>query len=211
VTFRGRHAKRKRFEYHTLPGARLLDLVVRHVLPKGFRRARNFGFLHPNSKRAIVVLQWRFGRNPKHLIAHLKPRPPLACLCCGADMIIVQTGLLPQPPRAPVIPNLAANETPVMSPPRRAPSPGFRFPRADARARPEFGHHRPFKPSVPLNSPQWRVTTAARRDLRRHPRPAFSRPRKSYFLSPHSATIPGSSNKGFRSSLATLGRSNLIR
>jgi hypothetical protein len=34
---------------------------------------------------------------------------------------------------------------------------------------------------------------------------------KAIFYPPHSATIPGSSNKGFRSSLATLGRSNLIR
>lgn len=114
VTFRYRHAKRKRFEYRTLPGARFLALVLRHVLPKGFRRARNFGFLHPNSKRAIAVLQWLFGVDPKRLIAHLKPRPRLACPCCGADMVIVQTGLPPQPPRAPVIPNLAVSETPVM-------------------------------------------------------------------------------------------------
>jgi hypothetical protein len=26
------------------------------VLPKGFRRARNFGFLHPNCKRLIALL-----------------------------------------------------------------------------------------------------------------------------------------------------------
>jgi hypothetical protein len=95
-------------------------------LPKGFRRARHFGFLHPNSKRAIAVLQWLFGVDPKRLIAHLKPRPRLACPCGGADMVIVQTGLPPQPPRASVIPNLAAREIPVMQTPRRAPSPGFR-------------------------------------------------------------------------------------
>ncbi len=182
-----------------------------HVLSKGFRRARNFGFLHPNSKRAIAVLQWLFGLEPKRLIAHLKPRPRLACPCCGADMVIVQTGLPPQPPRAPVIPNLAASEIPVMSPPRRAPSPGCRLPRAEARARPEFGYQRPFRPSLQLNSRQWRVTTAARRGLGRHPSPGLPRPRKSYFLSSHSDTMPGSSNKRLRSSLAALGRSNLIR
>lgn len=114
VTFRYRHAKRKRFEYRTLPGARFLARVLRHVLPKGFRRARHFGFLHPNSKRAIAVRQWLFGVDPKRLIAHLKPRPRLACPCGGADRVIVQTGLSPQPPRVPVIPNLAASETPVM-------------------------------------------------------------------------------------------------
>ena len=26
-----------------------MRLVLQHVLPKGFRRARNYGFLHPNS------------------------------------------------------------------------------------------------------------------------------------------------------------------
>ncbi len=31
-------------------GAQFLWLVLQHVLPKGFRRARNFGFLHPNCK-----------------------------------------------------------------------------------------------------------------------------------------------------------------
>ncbi|MDZ4811112.1 MAG: hypothetical protein SGI99_00670 [Pseudomonadota bacterium] len=33
-----------------------LLLVLRHVLPKGFRRARIFGFLHPNLKRMIALL-----------------------------------------------------------------------------------------------------------------------------------------------------------
>ena len=114
VTFRYRHAKRKRFEYRSLPGARFLARVRRHVLPKGFRRARNFGFLHPNSKRAIALLQWLFGLDPKRLINTLRPRPRLTCPCCGADMIIVQTGLPPRPPRAPAIPSLAARATVVM-------------------------------------------------------------------------------------------------
>ena len=51
----------KRLEYRTLPGARFLALVLQHVLPKGFRRTRNYGFLHSNSKtpdrRAAVALR----------------------------------------------------------------------------------------------------------------------------------------------------------
>jgi hypothetical protein len=31
-------------------------IIAYCVLPKGFRRARNFGFLHPNSKRLIALL-----------------------------------------------------------------------------------------------------------------------------------------------------------
>lgn len=91
VTFRFRHAKRKRFEYRTLPGAQFLALILLHVLPKGFRRARNFGFLHPNSKRLIALLHFLFGLNPKQALAHLKPRPGLRCPCCGGPMQIVKT------------------------------------------------------------------------------------------------------------------------
>ncbi len=39
-----------------MPGADFLWLILQHVLPKGFRRARNFGFLHPNCKRLIALL-----------------------------------------------------------------------------------------------------------------------------------------------------------
>jgi hypothetical protein len=48
VTFRYRHAKTGRMEQRMVAGADFLWLVLQHVLPKGFRRARNFGFLHPN-------------------------------------------------------------------------------------------------------------------------------------------------------------------
>lgn len=114
VTFRYRHAKRKRFEYRTLPGARFLALVLQHVLPKGFRRARNFGFLHPNSKRAIALLQWLFGLDPKRLIAQLRPRPQLKCPCCGAAMRIVQTRLPPHSPQPTLPPTLEAPEALAM-------------------------------------------------------------------------------------------------
>jgi len=33
-----------------------LWLVLQHVLPRGFRRARNYGFLHPNSKTLIKLI-----------------------------------------------------------------------------------------------------------------------------------------------------------
>ena len=46
VCFRYRHAKTTRIEQRTVSCAEFLWLVLQHVLPKGFRRARNFGFLH---------------------------------------------------------------------------------------------------------------------------------------------------------------------
>ena len=56
VSFRYRNAKTGRMEHRTVSGADFLWLVLQHVLPKGFRRARNFGFLHPNCKRLIALL-----------------------------------------------------------------------------------------------------------------------------------------------------------
>lgn len=94
VTFRYRDSKTKRFEYRRLPGAQFLALVLRHVLPRGFRRARNFGFLHPNSKRRIQVLQYLLGLDPNRAIAWVKQRPALQCPCCGAPMIIVKTRIV---------------------------------------------------------------------------------------------------------------------
>lgn len=95
VTFRYRDSKTKRIEYRTVSGARFLWLILQHVLPKGFRRARNFGFLHPNSKRLIALLQYLLGFDPNRALAWVKKRPQLTCRCCGAVMKIMRTRILP--------------------------------------------------------------------------------------------------------------------
>ena len=91
VTFRYRDAKTGRSEHRTVPGAQFLWLVLQHVLPKGFRRARNFGFLHPNCKRLIALLQVLLRFVPVRAADWVKPRPPILCTCCGAVMKIVRT------------------------------------------------------------------------------------------------------------------------
>ena len=63
------------------------------MLPKGFRRARNFGFLHPNCKRLIALLHLVLKFNPGRLMAWVKERAPILCTCCGALMVIVRTRL----------------------------------------------------------------------------------------------------------------------
>jgi hypothetical protein len=65
------------------------------VLPKGFRGARNFGFLHPNSKRLIGLLHYLLGLDSKQVLAGIKKRPALVCRCCGATMKILQTRMAP--------------------------------------------------------------------------------------------------------------------
>ena len=55
VTFRYQNSKTQQIEFKTVTGEAFLWRVLRHVLPRGFRRARNFGFLHPNSKHLIPL------------------------------------------------------------------------------------------------------------------------------------------------------------
>ncbi|EQD80343.1 putative transposase, partial [mine drainage metagenome] len=55
VTFRYQNSQTKQTETRTLSGVAFLRLVLQHILPKGYRRARNFGFLHPNSRLVQLV------------------------------------------------------------------------------------------------------------------------------------------------------------
>jgi len=91
VSFRYRNAKTGKMERRTVSGARFLWLVLQHVLPKGFRRARNFGFLHPNCKRLIALLHVLLRFDPGRATAWVKERAPILCSCCGAVMAIVKT------------------------------------------------------------------------------------------------------------------------
>ena len=91
MTFRYRDAKTGKSEHRTVPSAQFLWLVLQHVLPKGFRRARNFGLLHPNCKRLIALLQVLLRFVPIRAADWVKPRPRFLCTCCGAVMKIVRT------------------------------------------------------------------------------------------------------------------------
>jgi hypothetical protein len=86
VTFRYQNSETKQFETRTLPAVEFLRLILQHVLPKGFRRARNFGFLHPNSRLVrLVQLLKRVVVLPPQI------RPAVRCPCCGGAMKIVRT------------------------------------------------------------------------------------------------------------------------
>ena len=102
VTYRYQNCKTKRFEIRTVSGAHFLWLVLQHILPKGFRRAQNFGFLHPNSKQLIKVLHYLLKFDPTKLLAKIRQRPQLSCECCGAKMEIKRT-------RTPVINTVVGN------------------------------------------------------------------------------------------------------
>jgi len=105
VTFRYRDAKSGQHEVRTVSGPRFVWLVLQHVLPKGFRRARNFGFLHPNAKGLIALLQLLLKFDPAVALGWLKPRKTMCCRACGAPMKIVRTRIKPgvesRPPSKP--------------------------------------------------------------------------------------------------------------
>jgi len=88
VTFRYQNSKTKQMEYKTVSGEKFLWQLLQHVLPKGFRRARNFGFLHPNSKRLIQVLQLICKLDPNRALAWIRQLPPMTCACGGAMTIV---------------------------------------------------------------------------------------------------------------------------
>jgi hypothetical protein len=91
VRFRYRNAKTGRMELRTVSGTQFFWQVLQHVLPKGFRRARNFGFLHPNCKQLIALLHLLLRFAPAPALAWVKARAPILCACCGAVMVIVKT------------------------------------------------------------------------------------------------------------------------
>ena len=58
VTFEYREARTGSTRTRTLNGDEFWWLILQHVLPKGFRRVRDDGFLHGNAKARLTLVQW---------------------------------------------------------------------------------------------------------------------------------------------------------
>ena len=87
VTFKYIESETGKTRYRTLKGEDFLRLILQHVLPKGFRRVRDYGFLHSNAKKLLSLMQ---------LILHVvievikqRPRPVFKCSRCQSPMIIM--------------------------------------------------------------------------------------------------------------------------
>jgi len=95
VTFRYRSAESKTYKTKTVSGEKFLYLLMLHILPKGFRRVRSYGFLHPCSKKLIKFLQVILRVNPVRMFAgRQKKRPGITCPACGAAMKIIRTRII---------------------------------------------------------------------------------------------------------------------
>lgn len=76
------------YKTRTVAGETFLWLVFQHVLPKGFRRVRDVGFLNGNARltlksmqRALPVLVEKF---------KARPRPVYLCKMCGEPLAIIR-------------------------------------------------------------------------------------------------------------------------
>ena len=87
VSFRYKESKTKTWKIRTEPAVKFLWLVLQHVLPKGFRRARDYGFLHCLAKQTLQRIQLLL----KVSLEPLKPvlRKPHLCPCCGNPMSFI--------------------------------------------------------------------------------------------------------------------------
>ncbi len=102
VTYRYLHAKTGAYRTRTVTGEYFLYLLMLHVLPKGFRRSRCYGFLHPCSRKLIKFLQLVLRFNPRAWFkAKLKQRPKITCPVCGKAMEIILTMIAKPANRSP--------------------------------------------------------------------------------------------------------------
>ena len=89
ITFQYEESRSKQRKTRTLPAADFLFLVLKHVLPKRFRRSRDYGFHHGNAGKTLVQIQLLL-----HCAPPVMPEPvPWKCLCpcCGREMRAVST------------------------------------------------------------------------------------------------------------------------
>jgi hypothetical protein len=87
VTFQYKDSDTGKMKTRRLRGENFIALVLQHTLPKGFRRARDFGFLHGNAKRLLKRVQWLL----QVAIPIIDPvqRPRFICQQCQSLMSVV--------------------------------------------------------------------------------------------------------------------------
>jgi hypothetical protein len=87
VTFRHQQSKTQRAQLRSLPLVEFLWRLMIHVLPRGYRRVRDFGFLHGNARttRALIQVVLRVVMPPS------TPRAQACFRCtqCQAAMTVI--------------------------------------------------------------------------------------------------------------------------
>jgi hypothetical protein len=87
VTFRYQESRSAKTKTRRLRGEDFIALVLQHTLPKGFRRARDYGFLHGNAKRTLTLVQWILKINITP--PPCRARPAFICHRCQGTMVVI--------------------------------------------------------------------------------------------------------------------------
>ena len=87
ITFRYINNTTKKVQYRTLNGEDFLYLLLKHVLPTGFRRVRDYGFLHANAKKMLLLVQLILHINLKPI--EKRKRAEFICPLCQSTMMII--------------------------------------------------------------------------------------------------------------------------
>jgi len=85
VTFKYTDSNKKT-QIRTLKGEDFLQLIIQHVLPKAFRRVRDYGFLHANAKRLLTLVQLILQVHLDEIMPRI--RPVYKCKHCQSAMLI---------------------------------------------------------------------------------------------------------------------------
>jgi hypothetical protein len=112
VTFRWKNRQAKRSETLTLDGVEFVRRYLRHVLPRGLRSIRYYGFCHPAARANRLRVQLHSGRTVQMGAWPVIPAPatpPPLCPRCHQPMRLVCTFLAPYRRRGP--PGLTASSS----------------------------------------------------------------------------------------------------
>jgi hypothetical protein len=104
VSFRWRDREHDRDAILTLPGVEFVRRYLRHVLPRGLRSVRYYGFCHPAAKASRLRLRLRAGMPVQLGASDIPPAPkpaPPSCPCCGRPMRLLSLVGRVANPRAP--------------------------------------------------------------------------------------------------------------
>jgi len=93
VTFRYTDSATGKPQTRTLKGEEFMALVLQHTLPKGFRRARDYGFLHGNAKRLLKTIQYILGVDTP--APSSRKKAVFTCKKCKGSMRLVAV-IIPQ-------------------------------------------------------------------------------------------------------------------
>jgi len=93
VQFFWTDSETKKEKSKILKGEDFLFLFFRHVLPKGYRRVRDFGFLHGNAKKVLSLIQ-NFLKAVISVVIEIKKKK-FRCSKCGGEMRVIAFNLKP--------------------------------------------------------------------------------------------------------------------